>query len=82
MKWSGRSVQGAVTFTCPCGYQWYGGLPQVPEDFNIPRAPEYEPTVKFVENQKMEGGVEEVRRKPDQRADFRKGALVTNEDEE
>ena len=82
MDWAGRNIQGAVTFTCKCGYQWYGGLPQVAEDTTVPHPPEaYDPTVKFVENQKVEGGVEEIRRKPDQRADFRKGAPIPEDEE-
>jgi len=82
-KWTGRNIQGSVTFTCvDCKFQWYGGLPQTPMDPSIPTAPEsYEPTVKFVENSKMEGGVEEIRRKPDARTDFRKGALIPTEEE-
>jgi hypothetical protein len=82
-KWTGRNIQGAVTFTCTdCKFQWYGGLPQTPMDPSIPTAPEsYEPTVKFVENQKVEGGVEEIRRRPDQRTDFRKGALIPTDEE-
>ena len=82
-KWTGRNIQGAVTFTCSkCQFQWYGGLPQTPEDPSVPRAPEiYEPVVKFVENPKVEGGVEEIRRKPDQRADFRKGAPIPSDEE-
>lgn len=83
-KWTGRNIQGSITFTCTnCKLQWYGGLPQVPMDPTIPTAPEsYEPTVKFVANSKAEGGVEEIRRKPDQRADFRKGAPIPTDDEE
>jgi len=83
-KWTGRSIQGAVTFTCSmCHFKWYGGLPQLPQDPTIPRAPEInEPVIQFVENLKLEGGIEEIRRKPDHRTDFRKGALVPNEDEE
>lgn len=82
-EWYGRVIQGAVTFKCKCGFKWYGGLPQEPEDPMIPHAPElYEPTVKFVENQRLEGGVEEIRRKPDMRTDFRKGAMVPNDGEE
>ena len=83
-KWSGRNIQGAVTFTCDaCKFQWYGGLPQVAEDPTIPHAPEInEPSLKFVENSRVEGGIEEIRKRPDLRADFRKGAQVPNKDEE
>lgn len=81
--WFGRNIQGAVTFKCKCGFVWYGGLPQVAQDPSIPMpADSYEPTVKFVENSKTEGGVEEIRRRPDLRVDFRKGAPIPNEDEE
>ena len=81
--WYGRNIQGAVTFKCKCGYEWYGGLPQVAQDPNIPMPAEsYEPTVKFVENTMVEGGVEEIRRRPDMRADFRKGAPIPNDGEE
>lgn len=82
-KWTGRNIQGAVTFTCSeCRFQWYGGLPQVPEDPTRPRAPEInEPLVQFVENLKVEGGVEELRRRPDQRAEFRKGAPIPTDKE-
>jgi hypothetical protein len=80
-KWYGRNIQGAITFKCECGFTWQGGLPQLPQDPSIPVPPDrYEPTVKFVENKRAEGGVEEIRRKPDTTADFRKGALITPED--
>jgi len=82
-RWTGRNIQGSVTFTCTdCKFQWYGGLAQLPEDPTVPRAPEInEPTVRFVENPKVEGGVEEIRRKPDHRTEFRKGAPIPTEEE-
>lgn len=82
-RWTGRNVQGVVTFTCgKCGFKWQGGLPMVPMDPTVPYPPDPETDVRFVENLKIEGGIEEIRKKPDMRTDFRKGALVPNEDEE
>lgn len=82
-KWSGRNTQGAITFTCQaCKFQWYGGLAQVPIDPTIPHPPEIEePLVKFVENRNVEGGVEEIRKRPDQRTEFRKGAPIPTDEE-
>lgn len=82
-RWSGRNIQGAVTFTCDnCKFQWYGGLPQVAQDPTIPYPPDSEPTVQFVENSKMESGVEEIRKRVDLKTDFRKGAPVPNEEDQ
>lgn len=80
--WFGRNISGTVTFTCKtCKATWQGGLPQLPQDPSIPTSPErYEPTVRFVENKTAPGGVEEIRRKPDMRPDFKKGAPIPEEE--
>lgn len=81
--WTGRNIQGAFTFTCKaCGAQWHGGLPQVAQDPSEPvPAERYEPTVRFVENKTSPGGVEEIRRRPDMRPDFKKGAPIPEDEE-
>lgn len=85
MRFGGRRVQGTVTFTCSsCKTQWQGGL-QLPQDPTIP-APigSYVPPLTFDHGRTREtqGKVIEVRRPIDQRSDFRKGALISEEDEE
>ena len=82
IKWFGRNIQGAVTFKCECGHVWYGGLPQLPQDPTIPFPPDVNEPIQFVENKKMEGGVEEIRKKLDLRTDFRKGAPIPEDGEE
>jgi len=78
---SGRKVQGQVTFFCRakgCGNSWQGGLPQEPMDPRLPRPHEPTPLVNFIADKT--GNVIEERRAPDLRADFRKGAPI-GEDE-
>jgi hypothetical protein len=83
LDWYGRNISGAVTFKCKCGYEWYGGLAQVPMDPLVPQPPlaPPDPDIQFVENSRVEGGVEEIRKKPDMRTDFRKGAPIPGDEE-
>lgn len=56
--YTGRNVQGVVTFRCKrqgCPGTWFGGLPQEPQDPRLPVppvAPEDEPLVSFVKDNK------------------------------
>jgi hypothetical protein len=79
----GRKVQGAVTFKCRvagCDGVWHGGLPREFQDPRIPLPPEsYIPTVRFGKDTR--GNDIEIRRRPDTRPDFKKGAPIPEGDE-
>lgn len=82
-NFNGRRVQGVVTFTCSkCGNKWHGGLPQEPWDSRQPTPPDSSPPlVQYVASPKSETGYTEIRKRPDSRPEFRKGAPVGEGDE-
>jgi hypothetical protein len=85
-KFGGRRVMGVVTFTCSnpdCRNQWQGGMGE-PIDPRKPMPPEsYTPPSTFDRsmNPQEKGKVVEVRRAVDLRPEFRKGGLITDDEE-
>lgn len=82
-NFSGRKVQGVITFTCrDCKQEWTGGLPQEPLDPRLPHPPQnpIPPPVQFTKNDK--GMVEEERRAVSLTQEFRKGAPIPSPGEE
>ncbi len=82
-SFNGRNVGGVVTFTCAkCQNKWHGGLPQVPEDPTIPKAPvnpHERPSVSFVKDKNDQ--IVEKRRPVSAVPEFRKGLPLKNGDE-
>lgn len=86
-EFDGRRVQGVVAWKCrnkDCRNEWYGGLPQVPQDPRIPLPPErYVPPVTFDVGvtKSTKGQIVEINRPVDTRPEFRKGAPITGDDD-
>jgi len=83
-EYRGRRVQGVHYRIClACNHAVQGGLPREPADPRKPAPPMNpadRPLVDYVQNRP--GQFEELRRRPDQRPDFRRGAPVPNPGEE
>lgn len=77
-NYSGRNIQGIITFTChECRNQWHGGIGQEVQDPTIPlpaQDPLHRPTVDFLRNK--HGEAVEVNRRPNPVQEFRKGLPV------
>jgi predicted RNA-binding Zn-ribbon protein involved in translation (DUF1610 family) len=90
LEWAARNRGGVFLYTCnapTCGFKWPGGgLPQVPQDPNVPTPiGSYIPPVVFHAIRNKDGDiieVEEINRKVDLTADFRKGALIPPDGDE
>lgn len=82
-QFSGRNIQGMITWTCAaCKNQWHGGLPSVPEDPTVPRPPTDPrdvPVVDFVRG--PHGEVLEQRRRVNPTQEFRKGLPIPEGEE-
>ena len=84
-NWTGRNVQGVISFTCKsCGHRWEGGLPQMPEDPTRPYPrTSYRPAVEYFAKRNNKGeivGHEEIIHKPDLSQPFRKGAPIPDDE--
>lgn len=83
-KYRGRRITGVQYRIClECGHLMQGGLPQEPQDPLKPLPPQdprERPTVEFVKDRS--GQIEEIRRRPDLRPDFRRGAPIPEPGEE
>lgn len=83
---SGRNMQGAIVFTCSnesCKNQWYGGFNQLLEDPKIPKMPinpKDKPRVMFDYDPLKKEPIE-INYPVDLTQDFRKGALIPDEDD-
>lgn len=83
----GRKVMGVISWKCTrdeCRNEWYGGLPQEPQDPRVPVPPErYTPPISFDVGvtKQTRGQVVEIQRPVDTRPEFKKGALITGEDD-
>jgi hypothetical protein len=75
-KYRGRRITGVLYKIClECGFVAQGGLPREPVDPLKPLPPQDprdRPLVDFVKN--SAGQLEELRRRPDPRPDYRRGA--------
>ena len=85
-QYTGRNVQGVMTWKCPkCGNKWQGGLPRVPDDPLRPILPDTSPPpVQQVPIKDRSGnviGVEELRRPVSLAQSFRKGAPIPEDGE-
>lgn len=77
-EYRGRAITGVRYFICTtCGHTMQGGLPREPVDPLKPLPPTNpmdRPLVDFVKN--SAGQYEEIRRRPDIRPDYRRGAPI------
>lgn len=86
-KFSGRNIQGAYTFTClndSCRTQWQGGYytpPVDPKKPIMPINPKDKPSVVFDYDPRQKDAIE-INYPVDLTQEFRKGALVVEEDED
>lgn len=81
-EFNGDNLGGMIQWTCSnkaCRNQWYGGLPQMPEDPTVPRPaidPKDKPLVDYVRSRSSQTGFAEVRNRPSLVPEFRKGLPV------
>ncbi len=86
-RYSGRNVGGTVTFTCQndlCRNKWQGGLgTATPEDPLVPPPVVLDKqSIEFVQNPKRTEGYEEIMHPSPKTPDFRRGAPITEGEDE